>query len=183
MSVINTSHTCEQSQPLSVQNPSPQLTETFDNDPEIENIFLQYLVIKYSNYQRHNSRKSTTNLASLTGSVDDRTPTSLFKLKRQRIFAAADRKKRIIGRIVSVVGILMILLCAAIVTLTLKMAPKIDELVRAKVGAHQLIHFVSQMNTPTSTTTTITTVHHDNYTTNGSIVGKRVLQIRRKFFA
>lgn len=73
--------------------------------------------------------------------ISDRTPSTLSELKQQRLVAAADRKKRLVTRIITIVGLLMILLCAAIVALTLKMAPKIDELVRTKTGAHVYVHF------------------------------------------
>jgi hypothetical protein len=86
--------------------------------------------------------------------MTDRTPSSLLELKQQRLIAAADRKKRLVTRIITIVGLLIIVLCAAIVTLTLKMAPKIDELVRTKSGSQQFIHLISRMST-TSITTTI----------------------------
>ena len=90
---------------------------------------------------------------TFTRSITDRTPSTLLELKQQRLIAAADRKKRLVTRIITIVGLLMILLCAAIVTLTLKMAPKIDELVRTKTGAHSYIHLVSRSTTTTTTTT------------------------------
>ena len=86
-----------------------------------------------------------------------RTPTNLLELKQQRLTEAADRKKRLITRLISVIGLLIILGCAIIVTLTLKMAPKIDELVRTKTGSHQAIHLASRSTTTTTTTTTATT--------------------------
>lgn len=76
-----------------------------------------------------------------------RTPTNLLELKQQRLTEAADRKKRLITRLISVIGLLIILLCAIIVTLTLKMAPKIDELVRTKTGSNQAIHLISRLTT------------------------------------
>jgi hypothetical protein len=184
MSVVNTSPTLEQSHPLSTQKPLRSLIENIDDNSQAHDTFLQHLMVKPIHYQHRTARKSNTNYASSVGSIVDRAPSSLFELKQQRLLAAADRKKRIIARIVSVVGLLIILLCAAIVTLTLKMAPKIDELVRTRAGAHQLIHLVSRINTPptTTTTTTITTLRQDNYTINGSIIEKSIFRTRRKAF-
>lgn len=170
MSLGDLSRTPEHSRPASTRNPSDRLIGTVvapDDDTQAQDAFLQHLVVKQPSYAPRYARKSNTNYTSSIGSVAaDRTPSSLFELKQQRLLAAADRKKRIIARIVSIVGLLIILLCAAIVTLTLKMAPKIDELVRSKAGAHQLIHIVTRMSTSTmapsslstaSTTTTTTT--------------------------
>lgn len=178
MSVVDTKPTPEQSHPLSIRNPSPQLNEIIDEDSPAHDAFLQHLVIKPAHYQQRNSRKSNTNYASSIGSIADRVPSTFFELKQQRLLAAADRKKRIISRIVTIVGLLIILLCVAIVTLTLKMAPKIDELVRTKAGAHQLIHLVSRMNTTSTTTTPI--IRQDNYTINGSIIEKSIFRTSRK---
>jgi hypothetical protein len=186
MSVVDTTPIPEQSHPLSVKNSPRKLIETNDDDSQARDAFLQHLVVKQPHHQQRSARKSNTNYTSSIGSIADRTPSTLFELKQQRLLAAADRKKRIIARIVSFVGLLIILLCAAIVTLTLKMAPKIDELVRTKAGAHQLIHLVSRMNTsPTTsiaTTTTITTIRQYNYTVNGSVTEKTFFRTRRKPF-
>jgi hypothetical protein len=184
MSVVDTSPTPQQSHPLSI-NPTQQLIENVNEDAQAHTAFLQHLVVKPAHYQHRSSRKST-NYTPSVGSIVDRVPSSLFELKQQRLLAAADRKKRIIARIVSVVGLLIILLCAAIVTLTLKMAPKIDELVRSKAGAHQLIHLVSRMNTPSTVTTSTTTIRQDNYnytyTINDSVTEKSIFRTRRKSF-
>ena len=80
-------------------------------------------------------------------SMPDRRAHTLLELKQQRLIAAADRKKRLITRIVTIVGLLIIVLCAAIVTLTLKMAPKIDELVRSKSGQYNYIPVFSRIST------------------------------------
>ena len=101
---------------------------------------------------------------SSPASLADRTPSNLLELKQQRLLEAADRKKRIITRIITVVGLLIILLCAAIVTFTLKMAPKIDELVRTKTGTHQLVQLMSRMTTPLTTMT----IGLNNFTINSS---------------
>jgi hypothetical protein len=180
MSVVDTSPIPEQSHPLSIRKSPQKLNEPTDDDSQIRDAFLQHLVVKQPYHQQRGSRKSNTNYTSSVLSIADRTPSTLFELKQQRLLAAADRKKRIIARIVSIVGLLIILLCAAIVTLTLKMAPKIDELVRSKAGAHQLVHLISRMSTSPSTTTLITTIHHDNYTINGSFTTKLVYRTRRK---
>lgn len=184
MSVVDTKPTPEQSHPLSQRNlPSKQFIGTIDDDSQARDAFLQHLVIKPAHYQQRTSRKSNTNYTSSIGSITDRAPSSFFELKQQRLLAAADRKKRIIARIVSIVGLLIILLCAAIVTLTLKMAPKIDELVRTKAGAHHLVNFVSRMNTPTTTTITMTSIfRQDNSTINGSVIEKTIFRTRRKPF-
>lgn len=186
MSVVDTTFLPVPSRPLSSSNQrtSKQLTENVDDDSQMHDVLLQHLVIKQSKYQHQISRKSNTNYTSSAGSIVDRVPSSLFELKQQRLLAAADRKKRIIARIVSIVGLLIILLCAAIVTLTLKMAPKIDELVRTQVGAHHLVHLVPRINTPTSTittsTTTTTTFRQENSTVNGSILNKSIWRTQRK---
>lgn len=197
MSGVDISLTPNQSHPLSAKN-SPRLLAdaTLEENSQVHDALIQHLVVKQPHQQR-GSRRSNTNYTPSVGSVIDRTPSSLLELKQQRLLAAADRKKRIIARIISIVGLLIILLCAAIVTLTLKMAPKIDELVRTKAGPHQLIHFVSRMTTPTvvsssttslssSTTTTaatmISTIRQDNHTINGSVIEKSLFRTRRKPF-
>jgi hypothetical protein len=182
MSVVDTKPIPEQSHPLAIRNPSRQLTKNIDEDSEARDAFLQHLVIKPIHHQQRSFKKSNTNYTPSAGSIVDRVPSSLFELKQQRLIAAADRKKRIIARIVSVVGLLIILLCAAIVTFTLKMAPKIDELVRTKAGTHQLVHLVSRMNTPATTTIPITTIRQDNYTINGSVTEKSIFRTRQKSF-
>lgn len=182
MSVVDTTRPSEQSYPLSSQKPSRQLAENLDDDPQARDAFLQHLVVKPLSHQNRNSRKSNTNYTSSAGSIVDRLPSNLFELKQQRLLAAADRKKRIIARIVSVVGLLIILLCAAIVTFTLKMAPKIDELVRTKAGAHQLLHFSARMNTSTASsfTTMISTIRQENSTANGSLIEKLIFRTSQK---
>ncbi|CAF0963353.1 unnamed protein product [Rotaria sordida] len=168
-----------QSYPLSIRNSSRRITENFDNDTDVRDAFLQYLIFKQPNNQQQEqqgSRKLNTNFTTSIGSVVNRTPANLFELKQQRLLAAADRKKRIIARIVSIVGLLIILLCAIIVTLTLRMAPKIDELVRTKVGTHQLMYIITRMNT--SVTTTLTTIRQDNYTLNESVTEKLISRTR-----
>lgn len=99
--------------------------------------------------QQHSAKRNS--LASVPRPT--RTPSNLLELKQQRLIAAADRKKRLIARIISIVGLLIILLCAAIVALTLKMAPKIDELVRTKTGGHSPVHIITRSTTTTTTST------------------------------
>lgn len=183
MSAVDTTRTPEKSHPLSNQKTSRAVTENLDDDSQARDAFLQHLLINPIPQQYRSSKKSNTNYASSVGSVVDRIPSSLFELKQQRLLAAADRKKRIIARIVSVVGLLIILLCAAIVTLTLKMAPKIDELVRTKAGAHQLMYVSSRMNTPTTiSSTTINTVRQENSTNNASLIDRSIFRTRQKSF-
>ncbi|CAF3327652.1 unnamed protein product [Rotaria socialis] len=177
MSTINISPTPDQSHPLSFTNSSRQSADNDKRDSQANDAFLQYLFIKNPINQQRNFRQSNTNFATSIGSIVDRAPSNLFELKQQRILAAADRKKRIIARIVSIVGLFIIILCAAIVTLTLKMAPKIDELVRNKVGAHQSMHIVSRMDTPPRTTTVIgTAIRQYNSTQNGSVIERSVFR-------
>jgi hypothetical protein len=133
MSIVNTSNIL-----LQPRSTSKTLIENDDDDSQEHVIFLQELNIKPRHHMNNTSSPS---------SISDRIPSNLLELKQQRLLAAADRKKRIITRIISVVGLLIILLCAIIVTLTLKMAPKIDELVRTKTGTHQSVHFRSRMTT------------------------------------
>lgn len=170
MPALNISPPPERSHPLATKQVSRTLIENSDNDSQAQDAFLQYLVVQNPINQHRNLKTINKNFSSSIGSIADRTPSSLFELKQQRLLAAADRKKRIIARIVSFVGLLIILLCAAIVTLTLKMAPKIDELVRTKVGVHQSINIISRMNKPA--TTIMTTIHQDNHTVNASVVEK-----------
>ena len=177
MSVVDISPLPIQSRPLSIKKPSRQLTENLNDDSQARDAFLQHIVLKPPQQQHRSSRKSNTNYASSIGSIVDRVPSTLFELKQQRLLAAADRKKRIIARIVSIVGLLIILLCAAIVTFTLKMAPKIDELVRNKAGAHHLVNLISRTNTGTSTITT--TIRSNNYTLNEYFTTKSIFRTRR----
>jgi hypothetical protein len=156
MSIVNTSNII-----LKPRSTSKTLIENNndDNDSQERITFLQELNI---------------NNTSSTPSVSDRTPSNLLELKQQRLLAAADRKKRLITRIISVVGLLIILLCAIIVTLTLKMAPKIDELVRTKTGTHQSVHLRTRITTPLSTTI----IELNNFTTNSSFIKKSIFRIQ-----
>jgi hypothetical protein len=194
MSVVDISRTPEHSRPISTRHPTERFIETLDDDDttHARDAFLQHLVVKQPYNSQRYTRKSNTNYTPSIGSIADRAPSSLFELKQQRLLAAADRKKRIIARIVSIVGLLIILLCAAIVTLTLKMAPKIDELVRTKAGAHQLVHLISRMSTATTTTATTinstkrltmamnTSSYPENYTVNTSNFERILLRTRRR---
>lgn len=123
--------------------------------------------------QQQNMNTSNNNSSSLP-LVAGRNPSNLLQLKQQRLLEAADRKKRLITRIISVVGLLIILLCAAIVALTLKMAPKIDELVRTKTGTHPSVHFMSRVTTPLTTI-----AESNNYTTNNPILMKTIFRTHR----
>jgi hypothetical protein len=147
MPVINTS-----TKPT--QSPLTKSTENIDKER----------VTFLPNHQQNLKKASMNTIKnpSSTASMNDRTPSNLLELKQQRLLAAADRKKRLITRIITVVGVLIILLCAAIVTFTLKMAPKIDELVRTKTGTHQSVHIMSRMTTPLTTMTIVL----NNFTTN-----------------
>ncbi|UJR22939.1 hypothetical protein I4U23_025966 [Adineta vaga] len=96
----------------------------------------------------------------------DRLPPNLLQMKQQRLVAAADRKKRLITRIISIIGLLIILLCAGIVALTLKMAPKIDELVRTKTGVHPPVHLQTRVPTLSSSTAAAARESHNSSTNN-----------------
>lgn len=183
MSVVDTTRTPEHSRPFSTRNPAEKFIETLDDDEaQARDAFLQHLVVKQPYCPPRYSKKSTTNYTpSSVASIADRAPSTLYELKQQRLLAAADRKKRIIARIVSIVGLLIILLCAAIVTLTLKMAPKIDELVRIKAGAHQLVHIGSRMGPKTTVTmATLTTTHQENQTLSSVTTFGRILARTRR---
>lgn len=184
MSVVDTNRTLEQSHPLSIQKTTRSpLTDNLDEDSQAPDAFLQHLLINPNPQQYRHLNKSTTNYTSSVGSIVERVPSSLLELKQQRLLAAADRKKRIITRIISIVGLLIILLCAAIVTLTLKMAPKIDELVRTKAGAYQLAYLSTRINTPTTLpSTTPSTFRPDNATHNASLIDRSIFRTRQKSF-
>jgi hypothetical protein len=154
----------------------------YDHDSQERITFLRELNIKPRHSHQHGMNTPTNNNNNNTSSppsITDRTPSNLLEFKQQRLLEAADRKKRLITRIITVVGLLIILLCAAIVTLTLKMAPKIDELVRSKTGTHQSIHLMSRMTTPLTTTITI---ELNNSTTNNSLITKSIFRTRRRSF-
>ena len=186
MSVVDPTRKLEQSHPLAIRKPTrPPLIENLDDDSQAPDAFLQHLLLNPNPQQYRHLNKSTTNYTSSVGSIVERVPSSLLELKQQRLLAAADRKKRIITRIISIVGLLIILLCAAIVTLTLKMAPKIDELVRTKAGAYQLSYLSSRINTPTTLpSTTISTFRQENTTTNNnvSLIDRSIFRTRQKSF-
>jgi len=168
MSVIKTSTSTAQP-----RSPSGTMIEKTDDDSQACATLLQQVHIKPPS-----QTMKITMSASSTSSMADRTPSNLLELKRQRLVAAADRKKRLITRIITIVGLLIILLCAAIVTLTLKMAPKIDELVRSKAGIHPSIHLMSRMTTPLMTTT----LSSNNFTANTSLIMKSTIRTRRRSF-
>jgi len=166
MSIVNTSNTI-----LKPRSTSKTLIENNNDDDDSQEriTFLQELNIKPRYSHQHNM-----NNTSSTPSISDRTPSNLLELKQQRLLAAADRKKRLITRIISVVGLLIILLCAIIVTLTLKMAPKIDELVRTKTGTHQSVHLRTRITTSLPTTI----IELNNFTTNSSFIKKSIFRIQ-----
>jgi hypothetical protein len=167
MSIVNTI-----AKPLS---PSRTLIENNDNDLQENVTFLQELHVKPRHSHQQNNMNTTDDTSTLP-STANRTPANLLEFKKQRLLAAADRKNRLITRIISIIGLLIILLCAIIVTLTLKMAPKIDELVRNKAGAHPLAHLMSRMTTP------LTTIELNNFTTNYSLITKSLFRTRRRSF-
>jgi len=156
--------------------PSEALIENNDdNDSEEHITFIQELHLEPRHH--HQQTMNTTNNTSSPTSILGRRPSNLLELKQQRLLAAADRKNRLITRIISIVGLLIILLCAIIVTLTLKMAPKIDELVRTKTGSHQLFHLMSRTSTPSTIT-----MEFNNFTTNNSFITKSTFHTRQKLF-
>ncbi|CAF2116537.1 unnamed protein product [Rotaria magnacalcarata] len=140
----------------------PKIVIDNDNKNSEEHAtFLQHLHIKprqdaHHHQQLYNLKKSNTynkNSSSIPSAFVGQTAPNLLEIKQQRLLAAADRKKRIITRIISIVGLLIILLCIVIVTLTLKMAPTIDELVRTKTGKYNLMRQLSRVSTPLTTLT------------------------------
>ena len=146
--------------PLSPPNASQRLLENSDTPCQEHVDFLRQNPAKPRQPQQHErgmkklvANSSPNNQTSSMGSMSDRTPSSLFEMKQQRLVAAADRKKRLITRLVTIIGLVILLLCAIIVALTLKMAPQIDELVRTKTGAHQFVHVVSRLSSSAPTTT------------------------------
>ncbi|CAF1362146.1 unnamed protein product [Rotaria sp. Silwood1] len=173
MSIINKSSIPERS-----HSPSRSLIEKSNDDFQERIAFFQQIQIKSQYHQQNNLKKPNINIPkspSTPSSLNNRTAASIFELKQQRLVAAADRKKRIITRIISIVGLLIILLCAGIVTLTLKMAPKIDELVRTRTGKNNLFYQISRMSTSfktTTTTTTTTTIISNNFTINSTSIFK-----------
>ena len=157
MSAVRTSPVVRD--PLSPPNASQRLLENSDTPYQEHVDFLRQNPAKPRQSQQHErgmkklaASSSPANQTSSMGSMSDRTPSSLFEMKQQRLVAAADRKKRLITRLVTIIGLLILLLCAIIVALTLKMAPQIDELVRTKTGAHQFVHVVSRPSSSLPTT-------------------------------
>ncbi|CAF2605693.1 unnamed protein product [Rotaria sp. Silwood2] len=172
MSIVNKSST-----PGRSHSPSRSLIEKINNDSQERVAFFQQIQIKPRyHHQQYSLKKpniNITNISSTSTPLNNRTPVNILQLKQQRLIAAADRKKRIITRIISIVGLLIILLCAGIVTLTLKMAPKIDELVRTRSGKHNILYHMPRMSTPPlTTTTTTTTIASNNFTINSTSIFK-----------
>ncbi|CAF1173444.1 unnamed protein product [Rotaria sordida] len=181
MSIINKSNIPERS-------PSPSRTVIKNNNDNFQEriAFLQQRQINTRYHQQpYNSLKkpkiNSANISSTSSIINNRTPVNLLELKQQRLIEAADRKKRIITRIISIVGVLIILLCAGIVTLTLKMSPKIDELVRTRSGQQNLFYHMSRVSTPL-TTTTITTITSNNLTINSTSIFKSPFRSRQRSF-
>ncbi|CAF1288174.1 unnamed protein product [Adineta ricciae] len=137
MQVVNSTKSSSQS-----RSPSTGLIGNNDrNDSQANIAFLQ---------QKRKSNVDVSSKRVSSVSNIERLPPNLLEMKQQRLVAAAARKKRLITRIITVIGLLMILLCAGIVALTLKMAPKIDELVRTKAGPHPSVHLQSRFTTLSS---------------------------------
>ncbi|CAF1287696.1 unnamed protein product [Adineta steineri] len=145
----------------STQHRSPSSILIEDNDDAQPHVTF----LKQQKYTGKKTSMNTSNTGISSASTSDRIPPNLLEMKKQRLIAAADRKKRIITRIISIIGLLIILLCAGIVALTLKMAPKIDELVRTKSGAHHpSVHLQSRI---LMSLNTVTNEYH-NFTSNTS---------------
>jgi preprotein translocase subunit SecG len=75
----------------------------------------------------------------------------------------SERRKKFLSRIITIVAIFLLVVCILLVTLTLRLAHKIDELVRLKqlMPKPNTFLLVSSSTTTTTTTTTATT---DNFT-------------------
>ncbi|CAF3771487.1 unnamed protein product [Rotaria socialis] len=168
----------------------PKIVIDNDNKNSEENAnFLQHLDTKSRHHAHHhqhqqqlyNLKKSNIynkNNSSIPSTFSEQTAPNLLEIKQQRLLAAADRKKRIITRIISIVGLLIILLCVVIVTFTLKMAPKIDELVRTKTGKYNLMHQLSRVSTPLAPLT----MELNSSIANNSSMLKFPVRTRRRLF-
>jgi preprotein translocase subunit SecG len=76
----------------------------------------------------------------------------------------SERRKKFLSRIITVVAIFLLVVCILLVTLTLRLAHKIDELVRLKqlMPKPNTFLLVSSSSTTTTTTTTATTAAINN---------------------
>ena len=152
------------------------LLKNDDDDSKECVTFLQQTHVKREHrHQQSNRNTVAANNIPLLASITDRTPGNSLELKQKRPLTAADRRKRTIAHMITVIGILIVFLCAAIVALTLKMAPKIDELVRTKTGKRQFTHMFRM--------TTTTTAEFNNFTTNNTSTVKFPFHTERRSFA
>jgi hypothetical protein len=76
----------------------------------------------------------------------------------------SERRKKFVSRIITVVAIFLLVVCILLVTLTLRLAHKIDELVRLKQLMPKPNTFLLISTTTTSTTTTaiVATTNNNN---------------------
>ncbi|CAF1409492.1 unnamed protein product [Didymodactylos carnosus] len=94
---------------------------------------------------------------SLTSTLPNQTTRNYFHSDTSSI--KSERKKKIISRIVTIVTIFIFIVCITLVALTLRLAHKIDELVRLKhlmpkpVQQYRIDDFIL-LRTPITTTTT-----------------------------
>lgn len=70
----------------------------------------------------------------------------------------SERRKKFLSRIITIVAIFLLVVCILLVTLTLRLAHKIDELVRSKQLMPKPNTFLVPTSTTTSTTTTTTNI-------------------------
>lgn len=72
----------------------------------------------------------------------------------------SERRKKFLSRIITIVAIFLLVVCILLVTLTLRLAHKIDELVRSKQLMPKPNTFIlASTSTTTSTTTMMTTTN------------------------
>ena len=76
----------------------------------------------------------------------------------------SERRKKFVSRIITIVAIFLLVVCILLVTLTLRLAHKIDELVRLKQLMPKPNTFLLISTTTTSTTTTaiVATTNNNN---------------------
>lgn len=85
----------------------------------------------------------------------------------------SERRKKFITRIITVVAIFLLVVCILLVTLTLRLAHKIDELVRLKQLMPKPNTFLLLSTTTTTTTTTTANTLLSPSTTNNNSLHRR----------
>ena len=85
----------------------------------------------------------------------------------------SERRKKFLSRIITIVAIFLLVVCILLVTLTLRLAHKIDELVRLKQLMPKPNTFLLASSTTTTTTTTTTSTAG---TTTNNVLQRRRTQ-------